>query len=442
MKVLVIDPYHEGATGSLDFAMRAQQAGHKVKFYQRKTADTEFIGKGIVDRVNDFKPWLRWADLIFNVDNTKHLDDMERARAEGQAVFSANKEVASWELDRQRGMEVLRKHRISTPDYKLFTDYDSAILHTKSTLARYVSKPCGDADKHLSYCSKSPADMVYMLEKWRKSNRSKQPFILQEFKQGTEFAVGGFFGPNGFNVGFCENFEFKKLMNGDLGVNTGEMGTVLRFVSKSKLADKLLAPLIRTLEKEKYIGYIDVSCIIDDEGNVWPLEFTTRPGWPTFNIQQALIKGDPVEWLHDLCMGKDSKPFSPNEIAIGVCIVIPDFPYSHATQKEVVGIPIYGITPSLMKNIHPCAVMMEAAPVEVGKEIVKIPNLCAAGDYVMIVTATGMTVKEAREKVYRKIKRIEIPNSPMWRTDIGQRLSSQLLKLQKHGFAKGMRYSH
>ena len=104
-----------------------------------------------------------------------------------------------------------------------------------------LSKPSGDVeDKALSYVSKSPADMVYMLERWKKAQKHKSPFILQEFVDGIELAVGGWFGPGGFNEGWCENFEFKKLMPDDLGPATGEQGTVLNLhhaFSSAKIRD-------------------------------------------------------------------------------------------------------------------------------------------------------------------------------------------------------------
>jgi hypothetical protein len=91
-------------------------------------------------------------------------------------------------------------------------------------------------------------------------------------------AVSGWFGPAGWTVGWEENWEFKKLlMNGDLGVTTGEQGTVLRFVKKSKLADEVLLPLTPQLKKMGYCGNVDVNCIIDDHGCPWSLEFTMRP---------------------------------------------------------------------------------------------------------------------------------------------------------------------
>jgi phosphoribosylamine-glycine ligase len=52
----------------------------------------------------------------------------------------------------------------------------------------------------------------------------------------------------------------------------------------------------------------------------------------------------------------------------------------------------------------------------------------------------GETVTESRRRAYRVLDQIAIPNSPMYRTDIGARLAKQLPKLQAHGFAAGMIY--
>ena len=99
---------------------------------------------------------------------------------------------------------------------------DQAIAYVKKQDRPFVSKPSGDADKALSYVAKSPADLVYMLERWKKSSKLKPPFILQEKVDGIEMAVGGWFGPHGFNRGWCENFEFKKLMADDYGRGRAE----------------------------------------------------------------------------------------------------------------------------------------------------------------------------------------------------------------------------
>lgn len=438
MRILILDS--DGI--ALDFAVRAQRAGHKVKHYIRDTPKSGHIGKGWVDVIRDWQPWRRWADMVFLPDNCKYLRDADAMKADGIPIFGATQASAPWEIDRLAGMQVLRRAKVNIPESRIFKNYDEAIAYVKKEDRRFVSKPSGDgeADKALSYCAKSPADMVYMLERWKKKYGSGN-FLLQEFIPGIEMAVGGWFGPHGFNSAVCENFEFKKLMVGDHGVATGEMGTVLHYTTKSKLADKVLYPIQEQLAKTGHVGYVDVNCIVDERGEPWPLEFTMRPGWPTFNIQQTLHSGDCAEWMLDLCEGRDAKHTINNTVAIGVCVAIPDFPYSHITRKDVIGVPVYGITPSMWENIHPCEMMMGTAPCATSGTIMNLPTPVTAGDYVMVVTATGLTVVNAREKVYRRLERLEIPNSPMWRTDIGMRLSNQLPRLHAMGLAKNLQYN-
>jgi phosphoribosylamine--glycine ligase len=438
MKLLISDPAGNG----LDFALRAQKAGHDVRLAIRQTEKTRYIGRGLVNVVDAYEPWMRWADLVFMCDNTLytyHLD--KRWRAEGVKIVGASIETAAWEIDRTYGMGIFKKAGIELPPYKEFSDYDKAIAYVKKEDRRYVSKPCGAIeDKALSYCSKSPADMVYMLQRWKQLGKHKQPFILQEFIPGIEMAVGGWFGPHGFNIGYCENFEFKKLMNDDMGVATGEQGTVLRYTRQSKLAKRVLSPLAGLLLQSDYCGYVDVNCIVDEKGNPWPLEFTMRPGWPTFNIQQALHEGDPVEWILDLWNGKDAKTFNTDEVATGVVVSMPDYPYSHATRKEVVGIPIYGLDPEAWSHVHPCEMMMGSAPME-QPPYADLPMMVTAGDYVLVMSATGPDVNSATRGAYKRLDKLSLPNSPMWRTDIGRRLKRQLPELHRMGYATGLEYS-
>jgi hypothetical protein len=146
-------------------------------------------------------------------------------------------------------------------------------------------------------------------------------------------------------------------MAGDRGPNVGEMGTVLRYVARSKLAELVLKPLEDALHAVGYCGYVDVNCIIDDKGQPWPLEFTMRPGWPTFNIQQALNKGDPAEWLGCLAAGRDSRPWRLGTVATGVVMALPEFPYGKTKVENMVGVPILGLTSAILDSVHPCAAM-------------------------------------------------------------------------------------
>ena len=437
MRILCID---HGAF-ALDWLMRCRDDGHDVKWYIPDSDKTAMIGKGLVERVSDWRPHMRWADLVLLPDNTKFVTLMEPYRRAGVNIVAATPETAAWELDRTLGMQVFKDHGIDVPAYREFRHYDEAIAFVKKHDRPFVSKPCGDEpDKSLSYVAKSPADLIYMLERWKKARRHKGAFILQDKIGGCEMAVGAWHGPAGFQGGWCENWEFKKLMNGDLGVATGEQGTVVRFVKSSKLADLVLKPLERTLQRLGYVGYIDVNCILDDKGQPWPLEFTMRPGWPTFNIQQALVEGDHAQWLLDVASGKESAPFKMNRVACGVVMSIPDYPYSHITRKEVCGIPIYGLTPKLMENVHPCEMALGEAPQPINGKVVTAPCLVTAGDYVLVASGTGETIGEACRGAYRVLKALEIPNSPMYRTDIGARLKKQLPDIQSRGFARQLVY--
>ena len=436
MRLLIIDPIGS----ALEFALRCKDAGHSVKHFIPQTEKTKHIGKGIVDVVDDLQKWLFWPDLIFAADNTKYRREVQRARDYGIPCVAPTEETAAWELDRQAGQDIFRKCGVPVPAFVEFNDYNAAIAYVKQQMTRLVSKPSNDDDKSLSYCAKSPEDMIYMLERWKKAAKLKSSFILQEFIPGVEMACGGWFGPNGWLDGWCENFEFKKLCVGNLGVATGEQGTVLRVVKSSKLARQVLSPLTTRLQKAKYVGYVDVNCIIDDAGRPWPLEFTMRPGWPTFQIQQTLLDGDPLQWLYDLATGKAGRPFRFNETAIGVVLSVPDYPYSHLTRKEVTGIPIYGITPGLRPFIHLCECMAGEYPITRGETIAIEKGYVTAGDYVLLATASGQSVREGMEAVYRRLNRLHVPNSPMWRTDIGRRLAKELPIIQPMGFAIGMQY--
>jgi len=170
---------------------------------------------------------------------------------------------------------------------------------------------------------------------------------------------------------------------------------------------------------------------------VWPLEFTMRPGWPLFMIQQALHKGDPAQWMLDLLDGKDTLKVS-GDIACGVVISMPPYPFDKGTPKsESAGYPMFDLTMAdVIKNVHLAEVMCGKAPAMVdGKVKLNEEQFLTAGNYVCIVTGTGKTVEDARTDCYGTVKKkINIPNSIGYRIDIGCRLEKQLPELCKMGF--------
>lgn len=435
MKILLIDC----GANFLDFALRCKQSGHEVKWFVApdKNGDRIPVGDGLVEKINDWSKWMRWAELVVLSDNVKYIQALEPFRKYGYPIFGANVAGQKMELDRSVGQKVFKDAGVEILPYKTFNSYNDAEAHVRKTLKRYVSKPSGDADKALTYVSKSAQDMIFMLQRWRKMGKNKEPFILQEFCPGIEAAIGGWFGPGGWNSEFSLNFEHKKLMNGDKGVSTGEMGTVMKYVSaKDKLVQKVLFPVSQYLMDIGYTGYIDVSVIIDEKGYPWPMEFTARFGWPHFQITSSLHKGDPAAWMADLLDGYDSLEVS-SDVATGVVCTIPDFPYNKLPREKLCGIPVYC---DMNPHIHPCELMGGTAPVQVGNKVVDMPNWVTAGNYLLVATGNAPTVSASAKKAYEVLKGIEIPNSPMWRTDIGDRLKKELPLLQKHGYAKDLTY--
>ena len=435
MKILCID----AMCASLDFAMRCEAQGHEVRVWMPKEKDGTRIpiGDGLLQKVANWQSWMGWADLIFLTDNAKYVHELESWREKGYPIFGSNRAVTAWELERGTGQQVLEDAGIACLPSTVFSNYDQAIAHLKLHPARYVSKPTGDADKALSYVSKGPEDLLFMLEYWKRTQKKKVPFLFQEFTPGIEMAVGGWMGRDGFLGYFLENFEFKKLMPGEIGVNTGEMGTAMKYctLAESKLAQELLLPVEAALIREGYTGYIDVAVIIDAKGKPWPLEFTCRPGWPLFQIQQ-ILHPDVAEWMLDALEGNDI--FKPSaDIALGIVLAMPDFPYGKLTRKDVSGFPIWGITDSNRYFLHPSEMMLGEAPVmdKATEKFTAQDMMVSAGDYLMVVSGKGAGVKIAMESAYKRLKGLVIPNSPIYRNDIGGRLEQQLPELQVFGYA-------
>ena len=439
MKVLLID--NDGV--GLAFAWRCQQNGHMVRwFIAPKKHNNQDTGKGFkgIEKIDNWVGSAMWADLIFNVSNDDFLPRLEMMKARGAKYFGPSVKSANLEIKRADGMLFLEEHGISVPDYKVFKNLKEAEAYVwKHDDKRYVFKTLGDnEDKALSYVAKTPADMIARLRRWQELKLNpKGEVMLQEFVAGIEFAVSRWMGKSGWVGPANENFEFKKFCAGDVGCNTGEMGSVLKYVNESKLFDETLGKLDKSLKGLGHLGDVDLNCIIDGSGKVWPLEFTSRPGWPAFNIMLSEHSGDPVKWMKDAIEGKDSLTVS-EEVAIGVVISQPDFPYSQYTKKEVSGVPFY-VEEKQKKYIQPQGIKIENAVTMEGDRPIEKPMWVTSGDYIAVVTGLGKTVKEAQKRVYGTVEKIHVSNM-MYRHDIGDRLEKQIPELQKHGFAKEWRF--
>jgi phosphoribosylamine-glycine ligase len=64
-----------------------------------------------------------------------------------------------------------------------------------------------------------------------------------------------------------------------------------------------------------------------------------------------------------------------------------------------------------------------------------VPSLVSAGQYLLTVSGRGWSVEEAVAGAFSRVKQLEVPNSPVYRIDIGERLEKQLPELQEFGYA-------
>lgn len=432
MNVLLVDK----EACFLDFALRCVAKGHVVRWFiaPRANGDRQKTGDGLGLRVSDYHTHLNWADIVLCSDNSIYMEQLVGYRDKGFPIMIGNSQAYRLELERTFGQAAFERAGLPVMPSDPFTNYDEAITHVMRTGKRYVSKPDGDKDKAYSYVSKSPRGMIAKLQRWKRLGKNMD-FILQEFVPGVEMAVGGWFGPHGFNDYVLENFEFKKLMPGNLGCNTGEQGTVIRYVKQdeSKLFKETLKKAEAELHRVSYLGYVDISVIVDEQGEARPLEWTMRFGWPALQIQQVLHR-EPVEFMAALLDGKDT--FKPRrEVAVGVVVTIPDFPYNHLTSKEVAGYPVWDFDDSnpYRDYLHPSGMMWATAANDKGKDE---PCFVTAEDYVFIATGTGGTVESAKKAAYRAVESVEVGESVGYRIDIGDRLERELPILQRLGYAR------
>lgn len=441
MRVLVIDIENQ----FLDFVLRCTAAGHEVRWCryspkkQLKDGDG-FKGFKIVERWQDSMPWAK-EGLIVCTGNYVHMAELDRYREFGYKIFAPSVGSAKLEINRSAGMEVMKSLGYDLPPYHLMNSLEEAEAFARKSDKCYVFKTMGDEDnKDMTFVSCDPAEMVgWIRNKIDRGITLKGPCMLQEkIDMLCDYGVSGWFGPEGFlpdKYQIC--FEHKRLMDHEIGPQTGEMGTVCQYTTNEKLAKEMLLPMTPVLQALGHRGDFAIGVGIDAKGKAWPFEFTARCGYPAWHIQSAAHKGDPAEWMLDLLNGKDSLKVS-RDVTIGVVMGQPMFPYGKSPPEMVEGNPISGVD-EVWDDVHLCGVMLGKGPVMDGGKIKEGPLYKTTGEYVMVCTGLGKTIEKARKSVYGTVKNIKFPSS-MYRTDIGEKLKDKLPQLHGMGYALGVNY--
>ena len=217
-KILVVSNF--GVSGEL--AKRLMAEGNQVRYYIEDEHSKD-INNGLIQKLKEWRSSVPWADLVI-FDDANFGEVCEELREDGKAVVGPSPYSDKLEMDRGFGQEEMKRAGMSVlPDWN-FKSLDQAIAFVKKNPGRYVVKPCGKAqdEKALTYVGKMDdgSDIVSTLEIYKKKWSGKIKEIqVQTFAKGREVAIGAFFNGEKFMLPAFLNFEYKKLMNDDLGVN-------------------------------------------------------------------------------------------------------------------------------------------------------------------------------------------------------------------------------
>ncbi len=440
MKVLILDIENM----ALDFALRCAAAGDTVRLYRHMPKRKERYAEGFseITLVDDWRASMPWAreGLIVLTGNFALLHELDRYREFGYQIFAPTVASARLEIDRMAGMKAAQAAGLAVPEFHVFSSLEETEKFARKQDRGFVFKPAGDEEnKAMTYVASDPADLVGWLQRQIKSGKQMKQCLLQEKVDVlSELGVSGWMGPEGFlrdKWQIC--IEHKRLMVGEHGPATGEMGSVCQYVETDRLADEMLTPLEPVLRTLGHRGDFAVGAIVDTAGKAWFLEVTARCGYPAWWIQTASHRGNPSKWMLDLLKGKDSLRVS-YDVAIGVVCAQPPFPYGHDVPVSMVeGNPIAGVD-DVADQVHLASVMKAKGPVWRDSKIVEEQTYETTGPYVLVCTGLGKTVERARQKVYRAVDSVKFADK-LFRNDIGLKVIDSLSEMRNHGYCLDMR---
>jgi len=412
-----------------DIAWQILKEGHNVKYFIEAKEEKE-VTDGFVPKVDNWESEVEWADIIVFDDVLGQGTKAKKLRDQRKLVIGGTPYTDKLEDDRAFGQEELKNHGINIIPYRNFTSFEEAIEFVKQNPGRYVIKPSGEAQniKSMLFIGEEDdgKDVIQVLGDYNKAWSKKIPeFQLQKRITGVEVAVGAFFNGKEFIYPINVNFEHKKLFPGNLGPSTGEMGTSMFWSEPNKIFNETLKKMESKLAEEGYVGYIDLNCIVNNYG-IYPLEWTSRFGYPTINIQHEGMLMFIGDFFYELAQGNKPKLRVKSGFQIGVRIVVPPFPYTDKETFEVKSKDsiIYFKKPNY-DGVH--------------IEDVKVVNdewlVTGTSGVVLIVCGCGQTMRQAQNQAYSRIRNILIPNM-YYRKDIGDRWFEDSDKLHNWGYLR------
>jgi len=328
-------------------------------------------------------------------------------------VIGPQKYAAQLEGSKEFAKEFMYRHNIPTAAYESFTaeNLEDGHKFLETLDAPYVLKADGLAAGKgvviLNDLQEAKDELTDMLAN-EKFGAASTKVVIEEFLDGIELSCFVLTDGKSY-VTLPSAKDYKRIGEGDKGLNTGGMGAVspVPFATDElmeRIDTLVIKPTVDGLQKDNipYVGFIFIGLILV-KGEVKVIEYNCRMGDPETEVVIPLIKSDFLELL--IATGNKELHTKSieikNESACTVVLVSGGYPEAYENGKEIIGL-------DTVKN---------SIPFQAGTKIVD-GKLVTNGGRVIAVTSFGDDFKSALKTSYKSIENICF-EGVNFRTDIG-----------------------
>ena len=310
--------------------------------------------------------------------------------------------------------EFMLKHSIPTAAYKTFNtdNLSDGLSYLETIKPPYVLKADGPAAGKgvliLNELEEAKTELVNMLQN-NKFGQSGTTVVIEEFLDGIELSCFVLTDGKSYKI-LPYAKDYKRIGEGDTGLNTGGMGSIspVPFASKvflRKVEERIIKPTIEGLQKDKipYKGFVFIGLInVKDEPYV--IEYNVRMGDPETQVVLPRIKSDFLELMKATATQTLSKIklelFS--ETYSNVVMVAGGYPEAYEKGNLISGIP-----PNTEETI-----IFHAGTKR------KNGDFVTNGGRVLSVVSKGLNHQKALSQSYEKVSEIDFKEK-YYRKDIG-----------------------
>ena len=346
------------------------------------------------------------------VDYFKQSDSLKHIK-----IIGPSKTAAQLEGSKAFAKDFMEKYNIPTAAYKSFTKETIAEgeAFLESLMAPYVLKADGLAAGKgvliLDSLEEAKKEFRAMLME-EKFGEASQTVVIEEFLTGIELSVFVLTDGKSYKI-LPSAKDYKRIGEGDTGLNTGGMGAVspVPFADEElikKVEDRIIKPTVRGIQEENmdYIGFIFLGLMVNAAGDPYMIEYNARMGDPESEVVLPRIQTDLFELLEAAANKRleDVEVKINSQSAATVMLVSGGYPEDFEKGKPISGID----------SVKDSIVYHAGTKLEKGE-------LLTNGGRVLAVTSLADSFQEAIKKSYQNIEKISFDRM-YYRTDIGNDL--------------------